>query len=437
MRAWLGEGPCANPQSASVPLASVFPAAPRLRESSEMNSRPIRRIFYAAANGDLIGSFAHWRAAAHLEKEVARTYSGELFQLCAGRDVQLLAVSPNDKEDRLVVGKFDIRHLPAPNAGGIRYHVGQLLRSFRILWMILRFRPGIAIISDRFVYWWVLAPLRLIGVRLVIAMHVRIWLPDGVRGKFHVRALMALDRWFLRNAADGLLAVSRVVARDLGSIDVPAEVFSPLYEPDAFSSLSPPLRDQEPFRLLFMGRVEANKGVLNMVEALDLVVAASSRPVHLDVVGDGGAMDDLRALVSRRGLEARVTLHGQLTREPLLEILSASAAVIVPTRSDMGEGYNKVAAEAVLAGRPVIVSDKCPILADIAPAVIAVGADDIRGYADARLQLAQDPALFDALATATRTCQLQFFDLNRGYGAACERLFSRLGFASVARTAPR
>jgi glycosyltransferase involved in cell wall biosynthesis len=395
-----------------------------------MTSTPIRRIFYAAANGDLIGSFEHWRAAAHIAKEVARTYSGELFSHCSRREVQLLAISPNDMEARVVAGNFDVRHIRTQPARGIWYHLGQLLRSLRVMWMILRFRPEVAIISDRLVYWWTLAPLRLFGIRLVVAMHVRLWLPEGAHAAPHVRVLMALDRWFLRHCADGLLAVSHVVARDLGDIPVPTEVFSPLYEPDAFAGLSPARWNDEPFRLLFMGRVEANKGVLNLVEALALVVPASKRRVHLDVIGDGGALALLRALVSRLGLEDQVTLHGQLTNQPLLELLSSSAAVIVPTRSDMGEGYNKVAAEAVLAGRPVIVSNKCPILADIQPAAIAVSADDIRGYADAILRLTEDRDLFAALAAGTRACQPRFFDTGRGYGAACERLFIRLGFAS-------
>jgi glycosyltransferase involved in cell wall biosynthesis len=398
-----------------------------------MTTAPLRRIFYAAANGDLIGSFEHWRAGAHIEKEVARTYSGELFDFCAAHAIRLLAVSPSRMAGHIRDATFDIRHVRVETHHGVRYHLFQLLRSVRLLWMILRFRPDVAILSDRLVYWWALAPLRLVGIRLVIAMHVRLWLPEATRPGRVARVLMALDRWFLHRCASGMLAVSRVVADDLGGIPLPAEVFTPLYDPAGFAGISPPAWEAEPFRLLFMGRVEANKGVFNMLEALALALARLDlgRRVHLDLVGDGGAMAELKARIVDLDLGEIVTVHGQLTQEPLLELLSASSAVIVPTRSDMGEGYNKVAAEAVLAGRPVIASDKCPIVADIGPAAISVPADDIPAYAEAIRRLAMDRPLFEALAAGTHSCRQRFFQRSNGYAAACARLFARIGLAPV------
>lgn len=399
-----------------------------------MTTAPLRRIFYAAANGDLIGSFEHWRAGAHIEKEVARTYSGELFDFCAAHAIRLLAVSPSRAKGHIRDTTFDIRHVRVGTHCGVRYHLFQLLRSIRLLWMILRFRPDVAILSDRLVYWWALAPLRLVGIRLVIAMHVRLWLPEGTLPGRGARILMALDQWFLRHCASGMLAVSRVVADDLGSVPLPAEVFTPLYDPAGFARISPPVWEAEPFRLLFMGRVEANKGVFNMLEALALVRPDLGRRIHLDLVGDGGAMAELKARIADLDLRGTVTVHGQLTQEPLLELLSASSAVIVPTRSDMGEGYNKVAAEAVLAGRPVIASDKCPIVADISPAAISVPADDIPAYAQAIRRLASDRPLFETLASGTHSCRQRFFQRTNGYAAACSRLFARIGLAPVSHS---
>ena len=46
--------------------------------------------------------------------------------------------------------------------------------------------------------------------------------------------------------------------------------------------------------------------------------------------------------------------------------------VIVPTTSDFIEGFNKVVAEAVLAGKPVITSSVCPALEYVRDAVIEV-----------------------------------------------------------------
>ena len=71
-------------------------------------------------------------------------------------------------------------------------------------------------------------------------------------------------------------------------------------------------------------------------------------------------------------------------------------AVIVPTTTSFVEGFNKVVAEAVLAGRPVITSSACPALSYVGGAAVKVPPDDVCAYMEAVVRLADDPVFYEA-----------------------------------------
>jgi glycosyltransferase involved in cell wall biosynthesis len=81
--------------------------------------------------------------------------------------------------------------------------------------------------------------------------------------------------------------------------------------------------------LLFAGRLDRNKGLDLLLEALD---DSSLRHVPLDVAGDGPERAFLHGEAARRGLN--VCWHGHLGRERLRELYRAADIVVLPTRDD-------------------------------------------------------------------------------------------------------
>jgi glycosyltransferase involved in cell wall biosynthesis len=110
---------------------------------------------------------------------------------------------------------------------------------------------------------------------------------------------------------------------------------------------SPGAGARSPDRFLFVGRLNAQKGIALLLEAL----AATEAVASLDVVGDGPDRAELESSARALGLSGRVRWLGALPQEQLVPLYRAAAAVVIPSE---GEGLGLVAVEAQLCETPVI-----------------------------------------------------------------------------------
>lgn len=155
-------------------------------------------------------------------------------------------------------------------------------------------------------------------------------------------------------------------------------------------------------RLCYVGRLSLRKGVDLVVEVLALLRERGIE-ADLDVVGAvfpgyEWYERDLRALIAERGLEEQVTFSG--FRERIWEHLADADIAVVPSRGD--ESFGNVVIEAVLAARPVIVSDHTGLREAVAgrPAALPVRSDDAAAVADAVEQIVADWPLWRDRAAA-------------------------------------
>ena len=100
-------------------------------------------------------------------------------------------------------------------------------------------------------------------------------------------------------------------------------------------------------RVLLVGRLNAQKGVADLLDALALVAP----DVGLDVVGDGPDGAALAAKAQTLGLARRVRWLRAVSQAELAPLYRTAAAVVIPSRD---EGLGLVAVEAQLSGAPVI-----------------------------------------------------------------------------------
>lgn len=388
-----------------------------------------QRVFYMAGPGDVIGTYEHWRDGVDDPQQVSVAYSNQFYEVCQRNGWRGSVVSYCPRRAVVRDGGFRIEHLPVPfqNRSGALFHLGWYAFSLAVAWRAIRERADVAVLmtGTHLVPYWL---LRLFGTRIVMTQHCVLW-PKllGARGAW--KLVHALDRSFFRNA-DAILSISDDVSEQIaeltGGRTATPIPFLPTYRPQTFDGAAPAAFDGPEFRVLFAGRVERDKGALELVEVARLL-ADLDRSVVIDVAGDGGALEELRESVRQAGLESAVRLHGYCQRDRMRELFRDCHAVIVPTQSDMIEGFNKVVAEAVLAWRPVITSAVCPALEVVRDAAVEVTPGEARSYADAIRRLATDRDHYVGKVAACDRLREAFLDPEHGWGATLEGVLKRLG----------
>jgi glycosyltransferase involved in cell wall biosynthesis len=159
-----------------------------------------------------------------------------------------------------------------------------------------------------------------------------------------------------------------------------------------------------PGRFLFVGRLNAQKGVRDLLEALAWCPVETS----LDIVGDGEDAAALKAQAQQLGLGDRVHWLGQLDRSALPGLYRRAQAVVMPS---VHEGLGLVAVEAQLSRTPVIAyrSGGLPDVVDPKWGGLLVPALDTRALADAMTRVHRDSAAVDSWGAAARSVMLDRF----------------------------
>jgi glycosyltransferase involved in cell wall biosynthesis len=119
---------------------------------------------------------------------------------------------------------------------------------------------------------------------------------------------------------------------------------------EMFSSMTP---GSDPTRLLCVCRLSPEKGHKYLFEALDKL-RSEGLICHVDVVGGGDSENELKALVSKLGLDQQVTFHGYVAYGPPLFSLYLQAGAMV--LSSLTEGFPQVINESLSIGLPTICS---------------------------------------------------------------------------------
>ena len=159
-----------------------------------------------------------------------------------------------------------------------------------------------------------------------------------------------------------------------------------------------------PGRVLFVGRLNAQKGLAELLEAMSWVGPGAT----LDVVGDGDDAAPLRARTESLGLATRVRFLGAVPRTALPAAYRGAQVVVIPSRD---EGLGLVAVEAQLCRTPVIAyrSGGLPDVVDPSWGGTLVPAGDARALADAITRALEGPDRAAALGATARAQMLARF----------------------------
>lgn len=186
----------------------------------------------------------------------------------------------------------------------------------------------------------------------------------------HSAAVTAVSQ-FLADEAQKVVSTS---APTVAPMPVATDLFSPGGQRDSN-------------RLLFVGRLNAQKGIELLLRALAVTTTGAS----LDVVGDGPDGERLKALAGELEIADRVKWIGALPQQKLRDYYRSAAALIVPS---INEGLGLVAVEAQLCETPVIAFDSGGLsdvvsngrtgvlIEDISASALAQGIDTLLASSD-------------------------------------------------------
>ena len=113
----------------------------------------------------------------------------------------------------------------------------------------------------------------------------------------------------------------------------------------------PLLRQQQPLRLLFMGRLDSYKRVDWLIEA-----CAASGAADLHVVGDGPLRRQLEEKALAAGIDQAVVFHGRISEQEKLAVLRDSDLLVLPADCS-NEAFGIVQLEAMACGVPALAFD--------------------------------------------------------------------------------
>ncbi|WP_051261362.1 glycosyltransferase family 4 protein [Desulfovibrio inopinatus] len=334
------------------------------------------RLFYAAGPGDVVGSFRHFLQGRDDPAQTAVAYSTQFFEACRQTESLGLCVSSHDRPDTAHGQQISARNMPRflKHARGALWHGAHITYGLRLLHIAAAFQADVAFISEDTTHFFIADLFRTRGIMPIPTLHNTLWTDTGPKSRLQSVILRAARPYFSKHAIS-ILSASRAIRQQVEHLTdgeaQPIMEFLPLYRHDVFSDLPPPDPHCRPFRVLFAGRIEANKGIFDLVQAAALL-KDRGLPIAFDICGTGAALPEVKRRVDNERLGDIVQIHGHLSRPDMMDRLGASHVVAAPTTPDFNEGFNQSLSEAVLAGRPVIATAVNPALEQVAAAAVVV-----------------------------------------------------------------
>ena len=287
--------------------------------------------------------------------------------------------------------------------GTMAEQVKSSMRSKRAMWRLIsalrratRHRLASGDIDIVHAHWWFPAALaigRVAGrarVPMVVTSH-------GSDARMAIGFTASLASFALGRAA-AVTTVSQWLADRLKPLSAAPVTIAPM-PVDVTRFTSRAAVKSVPARLLFVGRLNAQKNPVVLVRAL----AELPDDVQLDIVGDGPDAGTLRALGAQLGIAHRITWHGPQPRDAMPAFYAQASCTLVPSRD---EGFGMVAAESLLCETAVIAtrSGGLPdIVRDGESGTLLASFDDAASWSNAIRAIISDTVRRAAMGSTGRT----------------------------------
>lgn len=234
---------------------------------------------------------------------------------------------------------------------------------------------------------------------------------DWVFGKMELDGISAL---IALHDVERLQALARSVPEDR------IEIIPNGIEPVAEETSAEPVDFRRRFHLrsdtpliLFLGRVNKIKGTDMLVQAFARLENVNAQ---LAIAGpDDGQLAEVKELIQKYHLEGRVVITGLLSESDKAAAFREADLFVLPSRYD---AYPTTIMESCLAGKPMVVTDRCQSAGLVRDRVADVVPFDTSAFAAAMQELLSNRARYDRYH---KNCQEMFAE-HFSIGAVIDRL---------------
>jgi len=374
---------------------------------------------------NLINSYKCWRNNQQDPSQVSITFSSQILDYCRDNNVDVFMTSTHANGEVCQDDNVIIEHRKRPIvplvSDSFSYQIGSLLHTLAMLRKAIRFRADVALVDSGSTHYFMLFLFRVFGIKVITIMHNTLW-PKGFRPTGRLSRIRSwCDRAFLIHGANAILSVSKECENQILELcgnkpDFVEKLFSfrAQFHKEYFEGISTPEYEQQPFKIMFIGRIEKYKGVFDLLDIAERLERKHSKRFQWVICGTGPELEGLRAVSTEKGLSDIVDILGWVSLEQLQTIYKGSHMSIVPTTSGFSEGLAMTAVESVLAGRPVITSSVVPALSEMRPACYEAVTDDIDSYVSGVEKIALSKPLYEKMRLSCMDEALQFLDRDQG-----------------------
>jgi glycogen(starch) synthase len=229
--------------------------------------------------------------------------------------------------------------------------------------LMARWRPEVVHAHDWLVAHPAIALAEFADVGLVATVHAT---EAGRHGGWLSRPLnhqVHSIEWWLTNRADAVITCSAAMAHEVTHLfDIPTERVSVIHNgvdprgwtatPEEIASVRADFAAPHRRIVLYFGRLEWEKGVLDLVNAFPAVLRAHP-DCRLVIAGQGSQRQALIELAHQLSIRESVGFIGYLPDRTLAALVSAADVITLPSRY---EPFGLVALEAAAAGTPLVTS---------------------------------------------------------------------------------
>ncbi|MDB9495537.1 glycosyltransferase family 4 protein [Spirulina major CS-329] len=387
------------------------------------------RLIYASGPCDAVRLHTFYQKGEDDPSHFAVIYTQQFFDICKTLNAKAMVISWHQRKAQMQSDMLTIQHWPFKfhKGPGLLYHLEQFWKTLKLSMLAILFRADAVIVVTSWQHFYILSLLGLFGIPVIADFHTKP-ISSANRKTQLTELIKALNIHFLTHHCHAIAAVSddirEQVQEMVGNTCKPVHVFYPTYRRQRFAGIEPPDRSRPTFNVLFVGRIEENKGVYILVEIARLFAQQHQTNIVFDICGHGSQINKIKTIITEENLSQSLRCHGQLEHQDLRAMYNRSHVVIVPTKTTFNEGFNKVVLEAILSGRPVITSSACPALRAVAEAAIAVPPDDANAYSHAVLSLYQDRDLYSTKQQSALALQRKFYDRDKSWEVTLEHIIA-------------
>ncbi|TVQ44764.1 MAG: glycosyltransferase [Gloeocapsa sp. DLM2.Bin57] len=381
------------------------------------NQRSLR-VFYFTGPGTPIGPYQSWKKGELYPKEFNIPYSTQFYEICQELNCQAYVVGLGEEKHEIIKDdQFTVEHLPKPKVfnknSGITYYVNEIIYAFILIFKALKFKANLVVGSTPVGLFFISSILNWFKVKVVTQNGCVLISKDEKQtllSKLNLRLAIKAYQKYIYSCLNHSDDITKQIQQLTEGKHPPLIRFIAKYPRSQFLKIKDPDFDLPTFNVLFIGRIETNKGVFLLLEIAKQLVVEGKNNISFDICGSGSQLETLKDAVKNEHLESSFICHGFSNRQQLIERLGESHIVIVPTLSSFIEGYNQVVLEGVLAGRPVITSQVCPAIWDVKEAVVEAEIDSWESYKDCLLKLYNQRDLYEEKRNAALSLRERFFD---------------------------